>query len=87
MLVEPREALPRTSTYRLSGSYPGRIDLTTRYQDDPSPLRTEGIYSMAGGVLTYCIAPPGRARPSAFTTTAGDGHTLAVLQRSAAARR
>ena len=80
MLSEPREALPRTSTFRLSAGQPELIDLTTVYQDNSSPLHTHGIYEINGGALRYCIAAPGLPRPMAFATKAGDGCTLVVLR-------
>ncbi len=92
MLTEPREALSRSSTFELSASGPGWIDLTTVSEwldiatGSPDILRTEAIYSLQGDDLTYCIAPPGRPRPAAFATKAGDGHTLVVLKRRAPAR-
>ena len=82
MLNEPREALPRSSTYTLTASQPARIDLTTVYQGDPTRLETKGIYSLGGDVLTYCVAAPGRPRPTEFATAKGDGHTLVVLKRA-----
>jgi hypothetical protein len=81
MLTEPREARSRSSAYRLTAGKPARIRLTTSYEEDPFPLRTEGIYSVRGDVLTYCVAPPGRPRPAGFVTTKGDGNTLATLKR------
>jgi uncharacterized protein (TIGR03067 family) len=83
MLNEPREALPRSSTYMLTAGRPARIDLTTVYQGDPTRLHTKGIYALRGDVLAYCVAAPGRPRPADFTTAKGDGHTLVVLKRAA----
>src|SRR6516165_585480 len=80
MLTEPREALPRSSTYTLTAARPALIDLTTVSPDNPT-LHTRGIYSLQGDVLTYCIAAPGRPRPAEFATAKGDGHTLVVLKR------
>ncbi len=81
MLTEPREALPRSSTYTVTPSQPARIDLTTIFEDRPPPLHTKGIYSIQGDALTYCVASPDQPRPSEFATRKGDGHTLAVLKR------
>jgi uncharacterized protein (TIGR03067 family) len=83
MLTEPREALPRSSTYTLAAGQPARIDLTTVYQGDPTRLHTKGIYWLRDDVLTYCVAAPDRPRPAAFATAQGDGHTLVVLKRVA----
>jgi hypothetical protein len=87
MLTEPREALPRSSTYTLTAARPTLIDLTTVAQDNPTRLHTRGIYSLRGDVLMYCIAAPGRPRPTEFATTKGGGHTLVVLKRIALERR
>ena len=83
MLTEPREALTRSSTYRLTVGRPTLIDLKTVIQDNPMPLHTKGICSLHDDVLVYCVAAPGLPRPTEFTTTKGDGGTLVVLKRSA----
>jgi uncharacterized protein (TIGR03067 family) len=80
MLSEPREA-PRTSTYTLVAGDPAGIDLTTRYQGNPTPLETKAIYTLEGAALTYCVAAPGHPRPAAFATEKGDELTLVVLKR------
>ena len=87
MLTEPREALRRSSTYTITAARPALIDLTTVSQDNPTGLHTRGIYSRHGEVLRYCIAAPGRPRPTEFATTKGDGYTLVVLKRIAVERR
>jgi hypothetical protein len=87
MLTEPREAPPRSSTYTIPAGQPGRIDLTTVYQGDPTRLRTAGVYSVRGDVLRYSVAAPGRARPADFSSTRGDGRTVVVLRRAAPAPR
>jgi uncharacterized protein (TIGR03067 family) len=82
MLTEPREALIRSSTFKLTTSgWPGRIDLQTVYQDGLNPVHTTGIYSLQDDVLTYCIAAPGGLKPTKFATEKGDGYTLVVLRR------
>jgi hypothetical protein len=83
MLLEPREAPPRSSTYTLPAGEPGRIDLTTVYEGDPTPLRTQGVYTVRGDVLRYSVAAPGRPRPTDFTSARGDGRTVVVLKRFA----
>jgi hypothetical protein len=83
MLTEPREALPRTSRYWLAAGDPAQIDLRTQYAESPTVLQTKGIYSRQGDTVTYCIGAPDQARPSAFTTSKGDGCTLVVLKRLA----
>ncbi|HKI36933.1 MAG TPA: hypothetical protein VKA46_34090 [Gemmataceae bacterium] len=81
MLVEPREAHSRWSTFRLLPAKPRQIDLTTTAADGPTFLRTYGIYSLGDDELTYCVAPPGQPRPAGFATAKRDGNTLVVLRR------
>lgn len=45
------------------------------------PLHTKAIYAIEGDRMTYCVAPPGKPRPSGFVTRKGDGYTLASLKR------
>jgi uncharacterized protein (TIGR03067 family) len=40
-----------------------------------------GIYKLAGDTFTYCLAQPGKARPTAFSGKAGSGQGLYVNQR------
>jgi len=82
MLIEPREALARTSTFTLAGAE--RMNLTTTYQGRSSPLHTYAIYGVEGKILTYCVAAPDHERPTTFTTSRGDGRTLVVLKRTSA---
>ena len=35
-----------------------------------------GIFELGGGMLTVCMAAPGKPRPQDFTTTSGDGRSL-----------
>lgn len=86
MLSEPREALPRSSTFVFVGGRPAAIDLKTTYHGDPVSLHTKAIYELQGGNLTYCIAAPGLPRPTEFATAPGDGRTLVFLTRAAVSR-
>jgi hypothetical protein len=45
------------------------------------PLFTKAIYAIEGDRMTYCVAPPGKPRPSGFETKKGDGYTLVSLKR------
>ena len=45
------------------------------------PLFTKVIYAIEGDQMTYCVAPPGKPRPSGFVTKKGDGYTLVSLKR------
>src|SRR5579884_4150269 len=40
------------------------------------------IVAVEGDVLITCAAEPGSPRPTAFTSTAGSGHTLSVWLRA-----
>jgi hypothetical protein len=81
MVMEPREALSRSSRFRLTPGNPGQIRLDTTFTDSPNRLHTEGIYTLSGDALTYCVAAPDRPRPTEFTTVKGDGNTLVTLKR------
>src|SRR5262245_9251249 len=82
MLPEPREALVRSSTFRLTAGTPPQLDLTTAFAGSPTRLGTTGVYSLCGDELTYCVAPPDRPRPADLVTIKGDGHTLVTLKRA-----
>lgn len=83
MLSEPREALPRKSTFELVKDLPGAMNLTTTYEDSTQPtLHTKALYRLEKDTLVYCIAPPGRDRPAVLATRAGDEYTLVVLTRA-----
>jgi hypothetical protein len=45
------------------------------------PLHTMAIYAIERHRLTYCVAPPGKPRPTGFVTKEGDGYTLVTLRR------
>ena len=47
------------------------------------PLHTKAIYKIEGEYLTYCVAAPGRPRPTEFVTKKGDECTLVSLQHEA----
>lgn len=81
MLTEPREAQGRTSTFVVTPGAPDRLDLTTVYKSNGKRLHTLAIFTLTGDTLRYCVAPPGRPRPTAFATKKGDGLTLVVLKR------
>jgi hypothetical protein len=81
MLVEPREALGRTSSFVATPGHPGELNLTTLFVGKSEPVQTFAIYQLNGDHLTYCIGEPGRPRPTDFTTAPGDGRTLVTLRR------
>lgn len=41
-----------------------------------------GIYKRDGDILTFCVAPPGAARPAAFVSVPGDERTLTAWKRA-----
>jgi uncharacterized protein (TIGR03067 family) len=41
----------------------------------------QGIFELKGDTLKWCVANPGKPRPSAFVTTPGGGQFLLVLRR------
>jgi hypothetical protein len=45
------------------------------------PLHTKALYAIEGDRMTYCVAPPGKPRPSGFVTKKGDGYTSVWLKR------
>src|SRR6266478_315534 len=44
------------------------------------PLHTKAIYEIVGHRMTYCVAAPGRPRPTEFLTKKGDGCTSVSLE-------
>jgi uncharacterized protein (TIGR03067 family) len=40
-----------------------------------------GIYELDGDTFKYCIAPPGKPRPTEFASKPGSGHSLIVSKR------
>jgi len=56
---------------------PKGIDATDT--DGPNKGKTVfGIYKLEKGVFTVCLAPPGKDRPTEFTTKSGTGEILHV---------
>ena len=52
---------------------------------DESGLKNDktklGIYELDGDIYKYCLAPAGKARPTAFNSEPGSGHSLGVSKR------
>lgn len=42
---------------------------------------TLGIYKLEGNQFTVCFAPPGKERPTEFSTTSGTGQFIHVWKR------
>jgi uncharacterized protein (TIGR03067 family) len=40
-----------------------------------------GIYELDGDTYTYCLAPPGKPRPTEFSSKEGSGYSLGVSKR------
>jgi uncharacterized protein (TIGR03067 family) len=59
-----------------SSKTPKRIDLTHE-----SGQTLPGIYKLVGDEYTACIAAPGKARPTEFTSKEGSGQRLVVSKR------
>ena len=59
---------------------PKQIDIM-----DESGVKNEktklGIYELDGDTYKYCLAPAGKARPTAFISEPGSGHSLGVSKR------
>ncbi len=73
---------------RMSGRYhlntrttPHQIDMTLTSQSGKS-VSIEGIYKEKGDKLEVCYAPPGKARPTAFSSRLGSGDRLYVYQHT-----
>jgi uncharacterized protein (TIGR03067 family) len=63
-----------------SSKKPKEIDIL-----DESGTKNEktklGIYEIDGDTCKFCLAPPGKPRPTEFTSKEGSGHSLGVMKR------
>jgi uncharacterized protein (TIGR03067 family) len=67
--------------YKLDPSKsPMQIDMTITSGSDKG-ASIKGIYEVKGDKLIACYAPPGKARPTAFSSRPGSGDRLYVWQR------
>ena len=67
-------------TFKLDASRkPKTIDATTTAGG--RSLTLLGIYELDGDSLKLCFAPPGKPRPSDFTSKKGSEHRLSVWER------
>jgi uncharacterized protein (TIGR03067 family) len=59
---------------------PKEIDVLdeTGTNDEKAQL---GIYELDGDTYKYCLAPPGKPRPTELSSQAGSGHSLGVSKR------
>jgi uncharacterized protein (TIGR03067 family) len=60
---------------------PKTID-ATRTQGSDSDKAMLGIYELEGDKQKVCFAPPGKNRPTEFTSKAGTGHVLTIWQKA-----
>jgi uncharacterized protein (TIGR03067 family) len=56
---------------------PGHIDYVNR-SGKQKGKKQAGIYEISDGLLKICVAPPGGARPTDFSSKKGDGRSLTV---------
>jgi uncharacterized protein (TIGR03067 family) len=59
---------------------PKAVDLTTTEGDDKGKTYL-GIYEFGDDTRKVCVAQAGKERPTEFSSTAGNGHILAVFKR------
>ena len=59
---------------------PKTVDLTMTEGEDKGKTSL-GIYEFGEDSRKVCLAPAGKARPAEFSSTAANGHVLAVLKR------
>ncbi len=60
---------------------PKEIDYHVSGGDTAGALQL-GIYQIAGDTVRFCFAAPNAPRPTAFTSSAGDGRVLSVWVRA-----
>jgi uncharacterized protein (TIGR03067 family) len=59
---------------------PKEMDATTGSGPDKGKI-WQGIYKLHGDTYEVCFAPPGKDRPTEFSSKAGSGHLLQVWKR------
>jgi uncharacterized protein (TIGR03067 family) len=71
----------RKGTFKIDPSKtPKQVDVTAA--DGPAKGKTmRGIYELKGATLRYCLAEPGKDRPTEFTGKSGSGCGLYVTKR------
>lgn len=60
---------------------PKTIDVTERSKVEGKPKVFLGIYELDGDKLKVCFAPPGKERPTEFSSEPGSGRFVSVRQR------
>jgi uncharacterized protein (TIGR03067 family) len=72
----------RTGTLKLdSTKSPKQIDIISAAGPNKGKSLA-GIYELQGNTFRYCVAQPGKARPTEFSAKAGSGLGLFVNQRA-----
>ncbi len=71
----------RSGTFKVDASKtPHTLDIIS--DAGPNKGKTlKGIYKIEGDTFTYCVAGPGKDRPTEFSSKEGSGHTLLVNKR------
>jgi uncharacterized protein (TIGR03067 family) len=71
----------RTGIFRLDPSKsPRTLDIVST--EGPNKGKTlHAIYELEGDTFTYCVAPPGKERPTLLESRPGSGWTLLVNKR------
>jgi uncharacterized protein (TIGR03067 family) len=80
-IVKVGDKTVATGTIKIDATKtPKEIDVMdeTGMKNDKTRL---AIYALDGDTYKYCIAPPGKSRPTEFASKAGSGHSLAVSKR------
>ncbi len=60
---------------------PKTIDVTESPKGDDKAKIFLGIYEIDGDTLKVCFAPPGKERPTEFSSKTGSGHLLSARKR------
>ena len=81
----------RFTTTGMGATYEGRVTVdaaqepkhfTLEFTDGPEKGNTNpGIYELDGDTIKFCLASPGKPRPTEFTSKEGSGHSLGVMKR------
>jgi len=73
--------MTRKGTFALDSTRsPGHIDIKSASGPNKGKI-LKGIYEIDGDTLKYCVALPGKDRPTAFSSKSGSGHMLYVNKR------